>query len=147
LYSDFTQDVIKIIKSIPSGKVLTYGLVAKMAGNPRGARQVSRILHSLTRKFDLPWHRIINSKGVISVKFEGRDQQRMLLEREGVEFSTNQKIDLKKYIWKILDLEDSVNKNKEFELILKKMLIQEKTPNLLNTKKSANDLIAEGRKR
>jgi len=105
LYTDFTQDIIKIIKSVPSGKVLTYGLVAKLAGNPRGAREVSRVLHSLTRKFDLPWHRIINSKGVISIKFEGRDQQRMLLEREGVEFSTNQKIDLKKYIWKIKYLE------------------------------------------
>ena len=99
-YTDFTQDIIKIIKSVPSGKVLTYGLVAKLAGNPRGARQVSRVLHSLTKKFDLPWHRIINSKGVIAIKSpDGRDQQRMLLEREGVEF-TNQKIDLKKYIWK-----------------------------------------------
>ena len=100
MYNDFTQDVIKVIKSVPSGKVLTYGLVAKLAGNPRGARQVSRVLHSLTKKFDLPWHRIINSKGVIDIKSpDGRDQQRMLLEREGVEF-TNQKIDLKKYILK-----------------------------------------------
>ena len=98
MYSEFTKDVIQIIKSVPSGKVLTYGLVAKIAGNPRGARQVSRILHSLTRKFDLPWHRIINSKGVISLKFEGGDQQRILLEQEGVEFSTNQKIYLKKYL-------------------------------------------------
>lgn len=106
MYSEFTQEVIKIIKSVPSGKVLTYGLVAKLAGNPRGARQVSRILHSLTRKFDLPWHRIINSKGVISLKFEGGDQQRMLLEQEGVEFSTNQKIDLKKYLWKITSFEE-----------------------------------------
>ena len=101
MYSDFTQEIIKIIKSVPSGKVLTYGLVAKLAGNPRGARQVSRVLHSLTRKFDLPWHRIINSKGLIAIKSaEGRDQQRMLLEREGVEFSDDHKIDLKKYIWK-----------------------------------------------
>ena len=98
--SDFTLEVISIIKSVPSGKVLTYGLVAKIAGNSRAARQVSRILHSLTKKFDLPWHRIINSKGEISLKFEGGEQQRMLLEREGVEFSTNQKIDLKKYLWK-----------------------------------------------
>ena len=100
MYSDFTLDIIKIIKNVPSGKVLTYGLVAKLAGNPRGARQVSRILYSLTKKFNLPWHRIINSKGEISLKFEGGEQQRMLLEREGVEFSTNQKIDLKKYLWK-----------------------------------------------
>lgn len=106
MYSEFTQEVIKIIQSIPSGKILTYGLVAKLAGNPRGARQVSRILHSLTRKFDLPWFRIINSKGVISLKFEGGDQQRMLLEQEGVEFSTNQKIDLKKYLWKITSFEE-----------------------------------------
>ncbi|MHA1457965.1 MAG: MGMT family protein [Promethearchaeota archaeon] len=60
--SEFTQEVIKIIKNIPKGKVLTYGMIAKLAGNPRAARQVSWILHSSSKKYDLPWHRVINSK-------------------------------------------------------------------------------------
>ncbi|MHA1728969.1 MAG: MGMT family protein [Promethearchaeota archaeon] len=99
--SDFTKAVIHVIKSIPKGKVLTYGLIAKLAGNPRGARQVSWILHSMTEKYELPWHRVINLKGKISIKsVEGRDYQKMLLEKEGVNFSTKDKIDLNQFLWK-----------------------------------------------
>jgi methylated-DNA-protein-cysteine methyltransferase-like protein len=63
----FTERVISIIQSIPEGKVMTYGQIASYAGSPRGARQVVRILHSMSKKHHLPWHRVINSKGEISI--------------------------------------------------------------------------------
>ncbi len=100
--TNFTQDVIKIIKSIPVGKVLTYGKIAKLAGNPRAARQVSWLLHSSTNKYKLPWHRVINSQGEIALKSQdGKDYQKILLEKEGIEFTENNKIDFKKYLWEI----------------------------------------------
>ncbi len=100
--SDFTQEVIKIIKNIPLGKVLTYGKIAKLAGNPRAARQVSWLLHSSTKKYNLPWHRVINSQGKIALKSQnGKDYQKILLEKEGIELTKNNKIDLKKYLWEI----------------------------------------------
>ena len=98
--SEFTQEVIKIIQSIPKGKVLTYGKIAKMAGNPRAARQVSWILHSSTKKYDLPWHRVINSKGLIVLNSDDdRYFQKNLLIGEGIEFKSEFGINLKKYLW------------------------------------------------
>lgn len=105
--SDFTQDVIKIIKNIPVGKVLTYGKIAKLAGNPNGARQVSWLLHSSSKKYNLPWHRVINSQGKIALKTQdGQDYQKILLEKEGVEIGSTNKIDLKKYLWEIKSLKN-----------------------------------------
>jgi len=105
--SDFTQDVINIIKNIPEGKVFTYGRIAKLAGNPNGARQVSWLLHSSSKKYNLPWHRVINSQGRIALKAQdGQDYQKILLEKEGVEIGSTNKIDLKKYIWEIKSLEN-----------------------------------------
>ena len=63
--TSFTENVIKVIQSIPSGNVMTYGQIASAAGSPRAARQVVRILHSMSEKYHLPWHRVINSKGEI----------------------------------------------------------------------------------
>ncbi len=98
--SEFTQEVIKIIKSIPQGKVLTYGMVAKLAGNPRAARQVSWVLHSSSKKYDLPWHRVINSKGLITLNSdEDRYYQKNLLKEEGIKFKNEFGIDLKEYLW------------------------------------------------
>lgn len=82
----FTEEVINIIKSIPYGKVMTYGQIAEYAGNPRGARQVSRILHSMSSKYDLPWHRVVNSKGRISLTNTGGELQMDKLLSEGIEF-------------------------------------------------------------
>ncbi|MFC0471513.1 MGMT family protein [Halalkalibacter kiskunsagensis] len=56
------EKVLDIIKHIPVGKVMTYGQIAKFAGSPRAARQVVRILHSMIRKYNLPWHRVVNKK-------------------------------------------------------------------------------------
>lgn len=92
----FTIKVVKIIKSIPFGKVMTYGQIAFIAGNPFGARQVSRILHTLSLKEKLPWHRVINSKGMISLGGELGLIQRSMLVDELIQFSNN-KIDLRVY--------------------------------------------------
>ncbi len=91
----FTRNILNVIQAIPEGCVLSYGRVAALAGNPCGARQVSRILHSMSRKHDLPWHRVVNASGRISLpRGEGYELQKALLESEGVHFSPSQRIDL-----------------------------------------------------
>jgi methylated-DNA-protein-cysteine methyltransferase-like protein len=91
----FTLEVIKIIKSIPEGYVMTYGQIAQQAGSPRGARQVVRVLHSLSKAYDLPWHRVINAKGEIALtNEEARYMQKLTLEHEGVLVDDNGLIDL-----------------------------------------------------
>ena len=96
----FHQRVIDIIKSIPKGKVATYGQIAALAGNPRGARVVVRVLHSSSGKENLPWHRVINSKGSISLKpGTGYEVQKALLKKEGIVFKEDDSIDLKSFLW------------------------------------------------
>lgn len=97
--TDFTKLVIEIIQAIPKGKVISYGKISVYAGKPRGAREVSRILHSCSVKYELPWHRVINSKGMISLgKNGGYEIQRALLLSEGIVFN-NEKIDFERYLW------------------------------------------------
>jgi len=96
----YTQRVVDVIKSVPRGKVATYGRLAAMAGNPRGARQVVRVLASLSAKEGLPWHRVINAKGTISLSGAGFDEQKALLEAEGVAVDGEGRVDLKKYEWR-----------------------------------------------
>ncbi|MCR8658671.1 MGMT family protein [Paenibacillus endoradicis] len=94
----FTSKVVEIIKSIPAGYVMTYGQVAELAGSARGARQVVRILHSMSRLYELPWHRIVNAKGEIAIKDdESRFQQMVNLHDEGVITDEKGLIDLEKY--------------------------------------------------
>lgn len=96
----FTQRALSVLRHIPEGNVLTYGRAAALAGKPNGARQISRLLHSMSRKYDLPWHRVVNSKGQISLKpSNGYELQKALLESEGVKFSRNNTIDLAVYLW------------------------------------------------
>ncbi len=100
--SPFFLSVIETINMIPSGKVATYGQVAALSGKPHAARGVSWILHSSSRRFKLPWHRVLNAKGKISFDRLSTNylQQRKRLEREGVKFSFNDEIDLRKFQWK-----------------------------------------------
>jgi methylated-DNA-protein-cysteine methyltransferase related protein len=98
--TSFTEKALQIIQSIPSGKVMTYGQVASEAGSPRAARQVVRILHSMSNKYNLPWHRVINSKGEIGFKDEEMFYtQKTLLESEGVEFVEEKKILISRFLW------------------------------------------------
>lgn len=96
----FTQRLVEVIKSIPRGQVATYGQLAAMAGNPRGARQVVRVLASLSAKEGLPWHRVINARGTISLTGAGFDEQKALLEAEGVAVDGRGAIDLNAYQWR-----------------------------------------------
>lgn len=98
--SSFTGRVKATIKKIPHGKVATYGQIAALAGNYRAARQVVWTLNSSSRKDKLPWHRVINSKGQISLKpNHGYEIQKELLRKEGVKFSKGDNIDFKLYLW------------------------------------------------
>jgi len=100
MLTPFTQKALHVIQHIPEGKVLTYGRASALAGKPNGARQISRLLHSMSKKYDLPWHRVINSKGRISLRpSNGYELQKALLESEGVIFSKKEIIDLKVYMW------------------------------------------------
>ena len=81
----------------------TYGQIAAYAGNHRGARQVVWILNSFSRKEKLPWHRVINGKGQISLKPNcGYEIQKALLQKEGVEFDEDDFIDFERYLWTAL---------------------------------------------
>ncbi|ASF29183.1 MULTISPECIES: MGMT family protein [Bacillus amyloliquefaciens group] len=96
----FTERALAIIKQIPEGKVMTYGQIAGLAGSPRGARQVVRILHSMSKKHRLPWHRVINAKGEIGLKDEELfSVQKLSLEAEGVEVTPDGRIDLNLYAY------------------------------------------------
>jgi len=94
------QRIKEILKQIPRGKVATYGQIAAFAGNPRAARQVVRILHACSAKDKLPWHRVINSQGKISLKPGfGYEVQKRLLAKEKIEFDLYDRIDLDKHQW------------------------------------------------
>lgn len=97
----FHKKVIRLIKKIPQGKVATYGQIAALAGSPRAARQVVRTLHTSSDKEKLPWHRVINSRGKISLKpNSGYEVQKAMLADEGVKFPLDDVIDLKIFLWK-----------------------------------------------
>lgn len=96
----FSEKIKSVIKSIPRGKVATYGQVAALAGNPLAARQVAWVLHSSSDKDRLPWYRVINSKGTISLpRGNGYETQKARLSKEGVKFRLNDTIDLEWYLW------------------------------------------------
>jgi methylated-DNA-protein-cysteine methyltransferase-like protein len=96
--TETTIRIIQAIKAIPKGKVSSYRDVALAAGLPNGARQTVRVLHSLSEKYDLPWHRIIRSSGSIALQEgEGRELQISLLHAEGVEVSPNDRVDMEKF--------------------------------------------------
>jgi len=97
----FYHRVLKILKQIPPGRIATYGQIALYAGNPRAARQVAWILHSSSDKERLPWQRVINRQGFISLKAgAGFEQQKAMLTAEGVRVDRNGKIELSRFIWK-----------------------------------------------
>lgn len=100
--SDSYQRIYRTVEQIPPGKVATYGQIAEIAGYPRQARMVGYALHSIPEGINIPWHRVINAQGKISLSESGWGKlQRKLLEEEGVEFSTSGKISLTRYRWKV----------------------------------------------
>jgi methylated-DNA-protein-cysteine methyltransferase related protein len=94
------QRIYDTVKQIPQGKVATYGQIAELAGYPRQARMVGYALHSTPAEIDIPWHRVINSQGEISLRGSGAGElQKVLLENEGIKFTSSGKISLAKYRW------------------------------------------------
>jgi len=80
----FTARAARVIAAIPEGSALTYGEVAELAGNPRAARQVVRVLNAQSKKRGLPWHRVLGKGLIIRLPEDsGGAEQRALLEAEG----------------------------------------------------------------
>ncbi|MBN2409360.1 MAG: MGMT family protein [Candidatus Aminicenantes bacterium] len=97
---EFEDRAKSVIKAIPRGRVATYAQVAALAGNHRAARQVVRVLHASSAKDRLPWHRVINSRGGISLeRGRGFEEQKRLLSREGVRVDDNGRIELDEFQW------------------------------------------------
>jgi len=96
---NFPQRIYQILAAIPYGSVTTYGEIAQLAGSPRAARQVGGVLKRLPKGSKLPWHRVINRMGEISLTGDNLDRQRSALEKEGIEVSAEGKVDLKRYRW------------------------------------------------
>lgn len=93
-YHVLVNAIMDAIRSIPRGRTAAYGQVAALAGLPRGARQVARVLHSLSAKQGLPWHRVINSNGSISLPMQGSGSlQARLLRAEGVAVDVRGRVD------------------------------------------------------
>ena len=97
---EFEDRIESVIRAIPRGKVATYAQVASLAGNYRAARQVVRVLHASSAKDRLPWHRVINSRGGISLeRGRGFEEQKNRLRSEGVHVSVSGRIDLAEFQW------------------------------------------------
>jgi methylated-DNA-protein-cysteine methyltransferase-like protein len=95
--------ICAVICRIPRGWVATYGQVAAMAGMPRRARLVGRVLQQLGTKTKVPWHRVVNAKGEVSFSLSrngGDILQRRLLEKEGLEFDDKGRLDLERSRWR-----------------------------------------------
>lgn len=96
------EAICAVIRRIPYGWVATYGQVAAMAGLPRRARLVGRILQHLEPATKIPWHRVVNAKGEVSFSLSrngGDVLQRRLLEKEGLEFDDNSRLNLDRCRW------------------------------------------------
>lgn len=81
----------QVVSQIPAGKVASYGQIAQLAGLPNGARQVGRVLGHLPEDTSLPWHRVVNSRGQISLPAgsQGFEEQRQRLLAESVLLTNN----------------------------------------------------------
>jgi len=91
-----------VIRRIPRGRVSTYGQVARLAGHAGCARQVGYALYALPAGSIIPWHRVVNARGALSLGSvipEGDVEQRIRLEVEGVEFDAEGRIDLGRFGW------------------------------------------------
>jgi methylated-DNA-protein-cysteine methyltransferase-like protein len=99
--ADINQRIWQVVTQIPLGKVATYGDVARHAGLPGAARRVGPALRVLPDDTSIPWHRVLNAQGKISLPDGSSSQytQRERLEAEGLVFQTNKSVSLKKFRW------------------------------------------------
>ncbi len=94
--------IYAVVRRVPRGRVATYGQIAALAGLAGHARQVGYALNAMPDDDSIPWHRVINAKGAISLKPQpGEDnEQRNLLESEGVRFNDGDRVSLAEYRWR-----------------------------------------------
>lgn len=96
---NFYQRVLQAVYSIPYGKVATYGTIARMAGSSRAARQVGGVLKKLPEGSSIPWYRVVNRYGKISLIGEDYQRQYQALIAEDIVFQDNGSIDLQSFGW------------------------------------------------
>jgi len=110
--ANFYEQVYAVVRRIPRGQVTSYGRIAKMLGRPNAARAVGYAMHALQDSEDqpeyanIPWQRVINSQGRISIVNREHDahEQAELLRAEGIAVSKDLKVDLNVYLWQGLHL-------------------------------------------
>lgn len=97
----FFEQVYRLVRQVPPGRVTSYGAIARLLDHPRAARTVGWALHSLPEGSDVPWQRVINSQGRISTtcREHGADLQRALLEAEGIKFDERGTVDWERFGW------------------------------------------------
>lgn len=100
--SDRWARIHAVVRRIPRGRVASYGQVAAVAGLAGQARQVGYALHALPEGSPVPWHRVLNARGVISLPpgSSSAITQRLRLEKEGVRFGAGGRVDLSRYGWR-----------------------------------------------
>ncbi len=98
---NFFERVYAITKQIPYGRVTSYGAIAKALGTARSARMVGWAMNASHNREDIPAHRVVNRKGILSGKhhFQGTNLMQQLLESEGIEVVDNQIVDFEKVFW------------------------------------------------
>lgn len=98
---NFFENVYAIAKQIPYGRVTSYGAIAKALGTARSARMVGWAMNASHNREDIPAHRVVNRKGILSGKhhFQGTNLMQQLLESEGIVVVDNQIVDFEKVFW------------------------------------------------
>lgn len=98
---NFFQRVYDVARQIPYGKVTSYGAIAKALGAARSARMVGWAMNSSHNMEDVPAHRVVNKKGLLTGKhhFDGTNLMQQLLESEGIKVVDNQILDLENHFW------------------------------------------------
>lgn len=96
--AEFSAGVYRLVRRIPYGRISTYGDIAALLGVPRAARGVGHALGALPESTDIPWWRVLNRNGEISMRGIGGQVQRLRLEQEGVQVA-GRRVDLTKLRW------------------------------------------------
>ncbi|HEY8285206.1 MAG TPA: MGMT family protein [Chloroflexota bacterium] len=104
----FHRDVYTLVRSIPVGKVTTYGTIALALGAPRSARRVGQALAGQPDGEDAPAHRVVNRSGVLTGDhaFGPPGTMRAMLEQEGITFQEDGRVDMRRHFWEPFPLED-----------------------------------------
>ena len=99
--SALTERIYEVVRSIPLGRVATYGQVARLAGAPRAPRFVGQALHRNPHPIETPCHRVVFAAGSLATNFGfgGPEAQRSLLEGEGVGFLDSTHVDMERFRW------------------------------------------------